>query len=97
MGPISLGMLMGVVSRNSMGIKWDPCPWGSPEKPTDEVSKCVMVQSRYIGDGHPTFNRNPYNGALFSPLRTWVDEFIPYYMAMSWELIDPIAQIVSTV
>ena len=23
-----------------------------------------------------------YNGALFSPLRTWVDEFIPYYMAI---------------
>ncbi len=21
-----------------------------------------MVKSRYIGDGHPTFNRNPYNG-----------------------------------
>ena len=25
---------------------------------------CAMVKSRYIGDGHPTFNRNPYNGAL---------------------------------
>ena len=36
---------------------------------------CAMVKSRYIGDGHPTFNRNPYNGALY-----WVDEFIPYYM-----------------
>ena len=22
---------------------------------------------------------------IFSPLRTWVDEFIPYYMEMSWE------------
>ena len=21
----------------------------------------AMVKSRYIGDGHPTFNRNPYN------------------------------------
>ena len=21
---------------------------------------CAMVKSRYIGDGHPTFNRNPY-------------------------------------
>ena len=36
----------------------------------------AMVKSRYIGDGHPTFNResgyiNPYY---------WVDEFIPYYM-----------------
>ena len=29
----------------------------------------------------------------YKPLRTWVDEFIPYYMEMSWELIDPIAHI----
>ena len=26
--------------------------------------KYAIVKSRYIGDGHPTFNRNPYNGAL---------------------------------
>ena len=25
---------------------------------------CAMVKSRYIGDGHPNFNRNPYSGAL---------------------------------
>ena len=37
-----------------------------------------MVKSRYIGDGHPTFNRNPYNGYI-NPYY-WVDEFIPYYM-----------------
>ena len=23
-----------------------------------------MVKSRYIGDGHQTFNRNPYNGYI---------------------------------
>ena len=23
-----------------------------------------MVKSGYIGDGHPTFNRNPYNGYI---------------------------------
>ena len=39
---------------------------------------CAMVKSRYIGDGHPTFNRNPYNGSI-NPYY-WVDEFIPYYM-----------------
>ena len=39
---------------------------------------CAMVESRYIGDGHPTFNRNPYNGYI-NPYY-WVDEFIPYYM-----------------
>ena len=47
-----------------------------------------MVKSRYIGDGRPpTFNRNPYNWYI-KPYY-WVDEFIPYYMEMSWELIDP--------
>ena len=25
---------------------------------------CAMVKSRYIGDGHPTFNRIPYNGYI---------------------------------
>ena len=39
---------------------------------------CAMVKSRYIGDGHPTFNRNPYNWYI-KPYY-WVDEFIPYYM-----------------
>ena len=31
-----------------------------------------MVKSRYIGDGHPTFNRNPYNGHI-NPYY-WVDD-----------------------
>ena len=31
-----------------------------------------MVKSRYIGDGHPTFNRNPYNGNI-NPYY-WVDD-----------------------
>ena len=35
----------------------------------------------------PPFNRNPYNGYI-NPYY-WVDEFIPYYMEISWELIDP--------
>ena len=47
----------------------------------------ATVKSRYIGDGHHTFNRNPYNRYM-NPYY-WVDEFIPYYMEMSWELIDP--------
>ena len=29
----------------------------------------------------------------YKPLRNWVDEFIPYYMEISWELIDPIAHL----
>ena len=33
---------------------------------------CAMVKSRYIGDGHPTFNRNPYNGYI-NP-NYWVDD-----------------------
>ena len=35
-------------------------------------SICAMVKSRYIGDGHPTFNRNPYNGYI-NPYY-WVDD-----------------------
>ena len=33
---------------------------------------CAMVKSRYIGDGHPTFNTNPYNGYI-NPYY-WVDD-----------------------
>ena len=33
---------------------------------------CAMVKSRYIGDGHPTFSRNPYNGYI-NPYY-WVDD-----------------------
>ena len=33
---------------------------------------CAMVKSRYIGDGHPTFNGNPYNGYI-NPYY-WVDD-----------------------
>ena len=33
---------------------------------------CAMVKSRSIGDGHPTFNRNPYNGYI-NPYY-WVDD-----------------------
>ena len=34
--------------------------------------KCAMVKSRYIWDGHPTFNRNPYNWYI-KPYY-WVDD-----------------------
>ena len=36
-----------------------------------------MVKSRYIGDGHPTFNRNPYNGYINPTIGLMT---IPYYM-----------------
>ena len=39
-----------------------------------------MVKSRYIWDGHPTFNDGILIMGPYKPLRTWVDEFIPYYM-----------------
>ena len=41
---------------------------------------CAMVKSRYIGDGHPTFNDGILIMGPYKPLRTWVDEFIPHYM-----------------
>ena len=49
---------------------------------------CHGQGCRYIGDGRPpTFNRNPYNWYI-KPYY-WVDFPIPYYMEISWELIDP--------
>ncbi len=33
---------------------------------------CAMVKGRYIGDGHPTFNRNPFNGYINAYY--WVDD-----------------------
>ncbi len=52
---------------------------GSPYHPrkchqTRRIARyiCAMVKSRYIGDGHPTFNRNPYNWHI-KPY-CWVDD-----------------------
>ncbi len=45
--------------------------------PTIHSIKCAMVKSRYIGDGHPTFNRNPYNGYKTPTIGLMT---IPYYM-----------------
>ena len=37
--------------------------------------------SRFFGDGRPpTFNDGILIVGPYKPLRTWVDEFIPYYM-----------------
>ena len=64
-----------------------PHDWGLAPRPNDacwaklgyitlEGSKlcaiCAMVKSRYIGDGHLTFNRNPYNWYI-KPYY-WVDD-----------------------
>ncbi len=35
------------------------------------MMKSATVKSRYIGDGHPTFNGNPFNGYI-NPYY-WVD------------------------
>ena len=37
-----------------------------------EIILCATVKSRYIGDGHHTFNRNPYNRYI-NPYY-WVDD-----------------------
>ena len=45
-----------------------------------------------MGDLPPLIG-NPYNGYI-NPYY-WVDEFIPYYMEMSWEVsLDPIAHVI---
>ena len=46
---------------------------GTPFHPQDLSWKiCATVKSRYIGDGHHTFNRNPYNRYI-NPYY-WVDD-----------------------
>ena len=45
-----------------------------------------------MGDLPPLIG-NPYFMGIYKPLRTWVEFPIPYYMEMSWELIDPIAHL----
>ncbi len=44
----------------SMGRLYSCLHWSLKNQPF----MCAMVKGRYIGGGHPTFNRNPYNGAL---------------------------------
>ena len=53
---------------------------------------CAMVKSRYITDGHPTFNDGILIMGPYKPPRTWVDEFIPYLYGNNGSL-DPIAHI----
>ena len=50
-------------------LKFGPCFGGSNPQNRGHSQVpgtyiCAMVKSRYIGDGHPTFNRNPYNGYI---------------------------------
>ena len=45
------------------------------------VQMCQGRSTPYIGDGNnPTFNDGILISWVYKPLRTWVDEFIPYYM-----------------
>ena len=60
-----------------------------------------MVKSRYIGDGHPTFNRNPYNGYI-NPYY-WVDDHPLLYGTIGSldpstyrDLLDVVVDITST-
>ena len=63
-GPMNLSSGPGVGVKK---VSWKPS------------NSSLLNQTREtIGDGHPTFNRNPYNGYI-NPYY-WVDEFIPYYM-----------------
>ena len=48
---------------------------GQRQRRLEELESGSSIE---VGDGHPTFNRNPYNGYI-NPYY-WVDEFIPYYI-----------------
>ena len=49
------------------------------------LSICTTVKSRYNGDGHPTVNRNPYNGYI-NPYY-WVDDHPLYGNHGSWSTL----------
>ena len=49
---------------------------------------CAMVKSRYIGDGHPTFNDGILIMGPYKPLRTWVEFPIPYGNVMGVDRPD---------
>ena len=46
--------------------------WGYGLNILNSYHMCHGQKSRFIGDGHPTFNRNPYNGCI-NPYY-WVDD-----------------------
>ena len=59
--------------------------WTRHQSNTRIGNICAMVKSRYIGDGHLTFNRNPYNGYI-NPYY-WVEFPIPYGNNGSWSTL----------
>ena len=69
-------------------LKSQPCQtfWGIIHEPG---SKLLVLG---MGDLQPLIG-NPLNGYINPYYK--VDEFIPYNMEISWELIDPIAHMIS--
>ena len=58
--------------RDNGGLIYHGIPIPSNKKSVPK-NTCAVVKSRYIGDGHPTFNDgNPYNGYI-NPYY-WVDD-----------------------
>ena len=73
---IWLDLFVRLLEKNANGIKLGT---QKAAKNSDSFGAflrfaCAMVKSRYIADGHPTFNRNPYiyNGYI-NPYY-WVDD-----------------------
>ena len=46
-----------VVWGSDRGTPKYPNPFHNHRAPNHQSTICAMVKSRYIGDGHPTFNR----------------------------------------
>ena len=66
-------MISGEFHLDNESSKAVPCREGFFGKEAiNSIYTCAMVKSRYIRDGHPTFNRNPYNGYI-NPYY-WVDD-----------------------
>ena len=73
----SLSLALPAKFRTQVGSL---APWFTTGKKYVQWSRL----SRFIGDGviPPTFNDGILIMGPYKPLRTWVDEFIPYYMEM---------------
>ena len=72
------------IGKVPFGAKGQESSFPLPCVPWSKVAILGMVIAPLIG----ILIMGPYQ-----PLRTWVEFPIPYYMEMSWELIDPIAHV----
>ena len=70
--PMISGCDPGTISRVCSTHQYQVGDKTQASQQKHSIAICAMVKSRYSGDGHPTFNRNPSNGYI-NPYY-WVDD-----------------------